>query len=79
MNGPIDPAPLRRIVALRLDNVGDVVLVGPALRAIKARAPHAGLTLLASPAGAAVALLLPAVDQTWMCSFPHATDPERWP
>jgi ADP-heptose:LPS heptosyltransferase len=57
----------RNILAVRLDNLGDVVMLGPALRAVKETSPDARLTLLASPGGAAVAPLLPWVDEaiTW--------------
>jgi lipopolysaccharide heptosyltransferase II len=51
-----------RILVVRLDNIGDVILLGPALRALKQRSPQASLTLLASPAGASVASLLPEID-----------------
>ncbi|HEX8939874.1 MAG TPA: glycosyltransferase family 9 protein [Candidatus Limnocylindrales bacterium] len=53
----------RRILVVRLDNVGDVVMAGPAVRALRAAHPAAQLTLLASPAGAAVAPLLPWLDE----------------
>jgi len=52
----------RSIVALRLDNAGDVIMLGPALRAIKETSPAAQLTLVASRAGAVAATLLPWVD-----------------
>ena len=39
----------RRILAVRLDNLGDVLVTTPALHAIKASLPQARLTLLASP------------------------------
>lgn len=54
---------LQRILAIRLDNIGDVVLLGPALRALKENFPAAQLTLLASPAGAQAASLLPWLDE----------------
>ncbi len=50
------------ILVVRLDNTGDVVMLGPALRAIKQASPAARITLLASPAGAAAAPLLPWID-----------------
>jgi ADP-heptose:LPS heptosyltransferase len=53
---------VRRVLAVRLDNIGDVVLLSPALRAVRAALPDATLTLLASPAGAQAAPLLPEVD-----------------
>jgi ADP-heptose:LPS heptosyltransferase len=61
---PIDLSAARRILAVRLDNVGDVVLTGPALRAIRAAAPDARLALLCSPAGRHGARLLRFVDET---------------
>ena len=42
----------RNILAVRLDNIGDVIMPGPSLRAVKETSPWARLTLLASPAGA---------------------------
>jgi ADP-heptose:LPS heptosyltransferase len=59
---PIDWAALRRILVVRPDNLGDVIMCGPALRALHRAAPDAMLHLLASPAGAAVAPLLSEVD-----------------
>ncbi len=52
----------RNILAVRLDNLGDVVMLGPALRAVKETSPGARLTLLASTGGAAAAPLLPWID-----------------
>ncbi|MGZ3585578.1 MAG: glycosyltransferase family 9 protein [Ktedonobacterales bacterium] len=52
----------RNILAVRMDNIGDVVMLGPALRAVKETSPNARITLLASPAGATAAPLLPWVD-----------------
>jgi ADP-heptose:LPS heptosyltransferase len=57
----------RNILAARLDNIGDVLMLGPALRAVKETTPGARITLLASPGGATAAPLLPWVDDviTW--------------
>jgi ADP-heptose:LPS heptosyltransferase len=52
----------RNILAVRPDNIGDVVMLGPALRAVKETSPTAHITLLASPGGATAAPLLPWVD-----------------
>jgi ADP-heptose:LPS heptosyltransferase len=52
----------RNLLAVRLDNAGDIVMLGPALRAIKTASPNCQITLLASPAGAKAAPLLPWVD-----------------
>jgi ADP-heptose:LPS heptosyltransferase len=51
----------QHVLVARLDNLGDVVLTGPAVRAVAARARR--VTFLAGPSGAAVARLLPGVDE----------------
>jgi heptosyltransferase III len=60
----------RRVLAVRLDSDGDVLLAGPALRRLRARA--ASVDLLVSPAGAAAAALLPAVDDVLVAEAPWA-------
>lgn len=54
---------VRRLLVVRLDNLGDVVMTGPALRAVKDNLPDVHLTLLASPGGAPAAALLPWIDE----------------
>lgn len=72
-------SPRRRVLAVRLDSDGDVLLTGPALRALRAGA--ARLDLLASPAGAHAAALLPGIDDVlvfdapWSGVTPAAVDP----
>jgi len=65
---PLDDC--RRILLARLDNVGDVVMLGPAVRAIRAGAPFARLGLLASPAGSTAATLLPEIDEVIVARVP---------
>jgi histidinol-phosphate phosphatase family protein len=56
------PAPARnRVLVARTDAIGDVLLTGPAIRAVAAGASH--VTLLAGPRGVAAARLLPGVDE----------------
>lgn len=55
---------VRRLLAVRLDNLGDLLMTSPALAAIKHGLPRAHLTLLASPSGAAAARHLPMVDES---------------
>jgi lipopolysaccharide heptosyltransferase II len=68
----------RRLLAVRLDALGDVIMTGPALRALRQADRH--LTLLTSPAGAAAAALLPGVDEVivyeapWMKATPPRAD-----
>lgn len=52
----------KNILVVRLDNIGDVLMLGPAVRAVKETSPHARITLLASPAGATAVPLLPWID-----------------
>jgi ADP-heptose:LPS heptosyltransferase len=52
---------MSRAVVARLDSAGDVLITGPAVRAVAAR--HDGVTFLAGPRGRAAAELLPAVDE----------------
>lgn len=51
---------MTRVLAVRLDSLGDVLLTGPAVRALAHT--FGPVDLLASPAGEAAARLLPAVD-----------------
>ncbi|HEX6992657.1 MAG TPA: glycosyltransferase family 9 protein [Gammaproteobacteria bacterium] len=73
----------RRLLVIRADNIGDVVMTGPALRAIRRALPDAELTLLASPAGAEAAPLLPWIDDVicrrvlWQDLGRLAFDPAR--
>jgi ADP-heptose:LPS heptosyltransferase len=56
------PAPwrdARRILAVRLDNLGDVIVTTPAIRAIRESLPEAEITLLASPSGTQAGRLSP--------------------
>jgi ADP-heptose:LPS heptosyltransferase len=61
--GPVDWSGVRRILLVRADNLGDVVMLTPALRALARAVPWARIDLLASPAGSTLAPLLPAVSE----------------
>lgn len=56
-----------RILAVRLDSDGDVLLTGPAIRALARLGP---VDLLASPAGAAAGRLLPDVEDVLVFDAP---------
>jgi lipopolysaccharide heptosyltransferase II len=58
------------MLAVRLDALGDVLMTTPALRALKAARPDRHLTLLTSRAGAAVAALVPEVDDVLVYEAP---------
>ena len=65
----------RRVLAVRLDNLGDVVMTTPALAAIRRGLPHAHLALLASRSGAALAPHLPMVDEAIVLDAPWVQQP----
>ena len=48
-------AAARRLLVMRLDNIGDVVMAGPVLRALKESLPGSHVTLMASPGGSKAA------------------------
>jgi ADP-heptose:LPS heptosyltransferase len=66
----------RRVLAVRLDNLGDVLLMTPALRAIRRALPEAALALWTSPVGAEVALMDPDIDEIIATEVPWV-DPWR--
>lgn len=65
-----------RVLVARLDNIGDVLLAGPAVRAVAARAEH--VVLLAGPRGRVGAELLPGVDEVveWCAPWIDPEPPE---
>ncbi len=67
----------RRVLCVRLDAMGDVLMTTPAIAALRAAGPH--LTLLTSSAGAAVAELVPDVDEVIRYDAPwlKATPPRE--
>lgn len=65
----------RRVLCVRLDGMGDVLMTTPAIAALRAEGRR--VTLLASPAGAAIGALVPDVDEVIACEAPwmKATPP----
>ena len=69
------------VLVARLDNLGDVLLAGPAVRAV--RASGADVTMLCGPNGRAAAELLPGVDDIiqfrapWIDPDGHASTTTR--
>lgn len=70
---------MRHTLVVRSDNAGDVLLAGPAVRAVAAGSDR--VTVLAGPNGSAAAKLLPGVDEVleWRCPWidpaPAPVDP----
>ena len=74
----------KRILAIRLDNLGDVLVTTPAIHAIRESLPDASITLLASSVGAQAGRLDPDIDDVivypapWMDPWHELPlDPER--
>src|SRR5690348_2112787 len=74
----------RNVLCVRLDALGDVLMSTPAIRALKESCPDRRVTLLTSASGAAVARMVPELDDVmmyeapWMkSSGPLAALPER--
>ena len=69
------------VLVARLDNAGDVLLAGPAIRAVAAASRR--VTLLCGPRGEAAARLLPGVDEIvvydapWVALRPEPLDREE--
>ena len=62
------PARPSRVLAVRLDSLGDVLITGPAIRAIAAGCEQ--LTLLTGPSGADAGALLPGVHEVLVYEAP---------
>ncbi|WP_332675202.1 glycosyltransferase family 9 protein [Aromatoleum sp.] len=69
----------RRILAVRLDNLGDVLMTTPALRALRVSAPGRHITLLASGSGAAAAPYVPEIDDLVVADSPWLPGAEPAP
>jgi ADP-heptose:LPS heptosyltransferase len=67
----------RRVLAIRIDNLGDLLMTTPALAALREGLPGAQLVLLASPSGAALAPHLPMLDAIWPCAVPWVRGEQR--
>ena len=72
---------MTRTLAVRLDSLGDVLVTGPAVRALAASS--SSLTVLAGPLGRPAAELLPGVDEVlcwrapWIDARPEPVDREH--
>ena len=61
---------VRRLLGVRLDSLGDVLMTTPALRALRESLPGCTVTLLTSASGAAAARYLPEVDDSIVFQAP---------
>jgi lipopolysaccharide heptosyltransferase II len=60
----------RRILCVRLDSLGDVLMCTPAMRALRQAVPGRTLTLLSSPSGADALPFIPELDDAIAWSAP---------
>ena len=60
---PAPEVPPRRVLLLRLERIGDLLMTLDAIRAVRARAPAAEIRLVVGSWNAALARLVPAVDR----------------
>ena len=70
---------MRRVLAIRLDNLGDVLVTTPAIHAMRESLPDATITLLASPVGAQAGRLNPDVDEVIVYDAPWMDPWSRLP
>ena len=68
-------AAVDRVLGVRLDAIGDVLMTTPALAALKHARPGRRVTLLASSSGSRVAPLLPALDDVIVYDAPWMKAP----
>ena len=70
-----------RLLCVRLDSLGDVLMTQPAIRTLKGAVAGRRITLLTSPAGAEAARLVPEIDDVivyeapWMKATPPRPSP----
>lgn len=60
----------RRILCIRLDYLGDVLMTSPAIRALRQSSADRHITLLTSPGGAAAARFVPEIDDSIVYAAP---------
>ena len=65
---PVSPTP--RILLMRPDHLGDMVLATPVLNALKQRAPGAHITMMVGPWSSEVVARHPAIDRLLVFPFP---------
>ncbi|HTU92867.1 MAG TPA: glycosyltransferase family 9 protein [Gemmataceae bacterium] len=70
MTSTADWQQAENVLCVRLDMLGDVLMTTPALRAFKQSRPGRRLTLLTSPAAAALAPMVPEIDACIVCDAP---------
>jgi lipopolysaccharide heptosyltransferase II len=70
---------VRRLLCVRLDSLGDVLMTTPAIRAFRDSLPGCRVTLLTSAAGAAAARHVPEIDEVIVFAAPWMKTPHAEP
>ena len=69
---------IRRILVVRLDLLGDLVMTLPAVEALRARWPAAHIAVLCTPAAREIAARCPAVDEVYTYDPRQVRSPHWW-
>src|SRR6185437_9809399 len=64
------PAGTPRILLVRPDHLGDLIMVTPILQALRDHAPDAQITMLVGPWSREIVARHPALDRVQTCAFP---------
>src|SRR5829696_7132713 len=59
----------KNILCVRADNMGDLIMSSPAIRALK-ESFHCRITVLTSSMGAGIASYIPSIDEVIVCDLP---------
>jgi ADP-heptose:LPS heptosyltransferase len=73
----LDPHSVRRVLFIRHDRIGDMVVTLPTIHALKKRWPHIAIGVLASPANVLVVAFDPAVSMTHVYNKKKLSDTIR--
>ena len=65
-----------KLLCVRLDSIGDVLMTTPAIRALKESRADRRITVLTSRAGAAIARLVPEIDDVIVYDAPWVKSPD---
>src|SRR4051812_27296229 len=65
--------PPRKLLLIRPDHLGDLLMLTPALASLRKALPQAEITVMVSPAGAASLENNPDIDRLIRCDFPGMT------
>jgi len=64
------PSAARKILLIRLDHIGDLLMTAPAIHALKRRFPESSLSLLASPSSLPIVAASPELDRVFSFHVP---------